>query len=265
MELYLNTYGSYLHKVGEVFEIKVEGVKKKISPKKIKSIVITNGAYLSSDAISLAVKNNIDIVILDNYGDVVGRFWHSKFGSTAYIRRRQLEIFEGEKGFAFAKILIVKKVETTIEHLKKLKNNRTRKKEYFGLQINKIDIFLEKIKRMDGNLEEKRNTLMAYEGNISKIYYETISEIIPKEFNFTGRSFRPAKDEYNCMLNYGFGILYNRVEKALIIAGLDPFIGVLHTDNYGKKSLIFDIIEIFRYYVLEVVLKLFTQKCCDKL
>jgi hypothetical protein len=37
------------------------------------------------------------------------------------------------------------------------------------------------------------------------------------------------------MLNYGHGVLYSMVEKACIIAGLDPYIGVLHTDNYNNK------------------------------
>ena len=35
------------------------------------------------------------------------------------------------------------------------------------------------------------------------------------------------------------------VEKAYIIAGLDQYIGFLHTDNYNKKSLVFDVIELF--------------------
>jgi CRISPR-associated protein Cas1 len=43
------------------------------------------------------------------------------------------------------------------------------------------------------------------------------------------------------MLNYSYGVLYSLVEKACILAGLDPFVGFLHTDNYNKKSLVFDL------------------------
>jgi CRISP-associated protein Cas1 len=39
------------------------------------------------------------------------------------------------------------------------------------------------------------------------------------------------------------------VEKACIIAGLDPYVGFLHTDSYNKMSLVFDIIEMFRTLV----------------
>jgi CRISPR-associated protein Cas1 len=62
------------------------------------------------------------------------------------------------------------------------------------------------------------------------------------------------------MLNYGYGVLYSMVEKACIIAGLDPYTGFLHTDNYNKKSLVFDIIEMFRTFVDETVVHLFSKR-----
>ena len=92
MDLYINSYGTYLHKVGEMFELEAEldgkKIKQKISPLKIKSIIISTSARITTDAIKLAVENNIDIVMLDDFGNPYGRFWHSKFGSTAYIRRK---------------------------------------------------------------------------------------------------------------------------------------------------------------------------------
>ena len=45
---------------------------------------------------------------------------------------------------------------------------------------------------------------------------------------------------------YAYGVLYGLVEKACIVAGLDPFVGFLHTDNYNKTSLVFHLIEPFR-------------------
>ena len=48
------------------------------------------------------------------------------------------------------------------------------------------------------------------------------------------------------MLNYSYGVLYGRVERLLILAGLDPFIGFFHCDSYKKPSLVYDLIEPFR-------------------
>ena len=93
---------------------------------------------------------------------------------------------------------------------------------------------------------------------------------MPDRYKFDGRSRNPAKDEFNALLNYTYGILYSMVEKACIIAGLDPYVGIIHTDNYNKKSLVFDLIENFRIWADETVIKLFAgrdvkQECFDKL
>jgi len=101
---------------------------------------------------------------------------------------------------------------------------------------------------------------LGYEGAGGKIYFETINYIIPDRFKFEGRSRNPAKDEFNALLNYGYGVLYSMVEKACIIAGLDPYVGFIHTDNYNKKSLVFDLIEMFRIWVDETVVYLFSSR-----
>jgi CRISPR-associated protein Cas1 len=71
---------------------------------------------------------------------------------------------------------------------------------------------------------------------------------------------RPAKDAFNAMLNYGYGILYGRVEKALLLAGLDPFIGFFHRDDYNLTSMVFDFIEPYRIHADYTVFRLFSGK-----
>lgn len=48
------------------------------------------------------------------------------------------------------------------------------------------------------------------------------------------------------MLNYGYGILYNRILTSITVAGLNPNISYLHKEQKGKPTLIFDLIETFR-------------------
>jgi len=50
------------------------------------------------------------------------------------------------------------------------------------------------------------------------------------------------------------------VEKSIIIAGLDPYIGFIHTDNYNKKSFVFDLIELYRTYADQTVVPIFTRR-----
>ena len=264
MDLYISDYGTAVRKNGKMFEIISGENKNLISPLKIKSIVMTKGVSLSTDTLELAIENNIDVIMVDEFGNPYGRFWHSRFGSTAYIRRKQIEIFENEKGIEFAKEWLTNKIKNCSLHLKDLQIKRESKRDYIETERIKMQKYIYKIKAVSGNLQEKRNVLMGYEGNAGKIYYGVLAELMPKEFKFEGRSMQPARDEFNSLLNYTFGILYSKVERACIIAGLDPYIGVLHSDNYGKKSLVFDIIENYRHLASRSVFTLFTQKKINK-
>ncbi|MBN1798031.1 MAG: CRISPR-associated endonuclease Cas1 [Spirochaetales bacterium] len=264
MDLYINTFGTYLRKSQDMFELEKDGQKTRVSPKKVRSIIIGTSVFLTTDAVKLAVENNIDILMTDDFGNPYGRFWHSRFGSTAFIRRRQLEIFDTEEGLELAKNWIKNKINSSIDHLKELEYKRYSKSAIIEEKIGEIAKFIQKLDEVSGTLEEKRNTIMAYEGNAARHYYEILSYLIPEPFRFEGRSYRPAKDEFNCLLNYAFGVLYGKVEKACIIAGLDPFVGILHVDNYNKKSLVFDLIENFRHLAWRTVFSMFSRKKINK-
>ncbi len=260
MQIVINTFGSYVSKKNDCFLIKNEKNSQEISYKKVSQIMITTAASISTDAIELAIDNNIDILFLDKYGNPYGRIWHTKLGSTVMIRRNQLLFSFDERGLNLSKEWIIKKFENQIDFLQKLYNYRERKGDYILEAIESIKNSIEKLGNITGTLDEKRDNIRGIEGAAGKVYFETISKILPDKYKFAGRSRMPANDEFNAMLNYGYGILYSMIEKACIIAGLDPYIGFIHSDNYNKKSLVFDLIEMYRTYNDKVVVYQFTQK-----
>jgi len=260
MQLVINTYGSYLRKNGECFLVKNEDKVFEVSAKKVDSIMITTSAYLSTDALKMATENNIDVIFLDEFGDPYGRVWHSKLGSTVLIRRKQLEISAVAEGLELAKEWVVRKLDNQIDFIDRLKRPREDKQERLEEASQGIRGVRERLVSITGTIEDRRGTIMALEGAAGKIYFDTLSYIMPERFKFDGRSRNPAKDEFNALLNYGYGVLYSLVEKACIIAGLDPYVGFLHTDNYNKKSLVFDLIEMFRISAEETVVYLFSGR-----
>lgn len=66
-------------------------------------------------------------------------------------------------------------------------------------------------------------------------------------------------DVANAMLNYGYGLLYGRIEGALIKAGIDPYVGVMHRDDYNRPVLVYDVIELYRVWIDYVVFSLLCQ------
>jgi CRISPR-associated protein Cas1 len=204
--------------------------------------------------------NNIDIIFLDKYGSPYGRVWHSKLGSTTLIRRRQLEMSESEQGLILAKVWVAVTVSNQSEFLGRMSRPRKDKAEKLTGSSNGLKEIRKKLGALSGTLDERRGTIMGLEGTAGRIYYELLSHVMPERFRFNGRSRNPAKDEFNAMLNYGYGVLYSLVEKGCILAGLDPYIGFVHTDNYNKKSLVFDLIELFRIYAEEPIVFLFSGR-----
>jgi CRISPR-associated protein Cas1 len=260
MQLVINTYGSYLRKNGDCFLVKNEDKVFEVSVKKVDSIMITTSAYLSTDALKFAIENNIDVIFLDEYGDPYGRVWHSKLGSTVLIRRKQLEVSEKDEGLELSKEWVIKKIENQADFLERLKRPREDKALKLDESIRALGEIKEKMSALQGTIDERRGTIMGFEGSAGRIYFDALSYIMPERFRFEGRSRNPAKDEFNAMLNYAYGVLYSLVEKACIVAGLDPYIGFVHTDNYNKKSLVFDLIEMFRIFAEETVVYLFSGR-----
>lgn len=262
MELVINTRGSKISKSNECFLICVNDVREEISSKKVERILITTSANITTDALKLAVENNIDVIFLEYSGKPFARVWHSKLGSITTIRRNQLKLRELELGTELVKELIIQKLENQNKHLKKLKLNRSDKKiEIINKAIEIIDSHKNNISILKGDsIMMIREIIEGYEGHSARVYFETLSNLLAEKYSFDGRSKNPAKDEFNCMLNYAYGILYSRVETACIIAGLDPYIGIMHVDNYNRTSLVFDLIEIYIVYMDEIVFGLFSKR-----
>lgn len=269
MQLYINTYGTYVHIKDEMFEIRIRKddkvEKHHYSAKKVTSIIISLGAALSSDAVKLAVENNIDIVFADWKGFPYGRIWHSKLGSTTKIRKAQLEASLNETGLKWIKEWVSEKIRNQTDFIKNLKKHRQTKADYLSDKIEKLqDLEISIIKLKGSCVADVADTIRGIEGTAGRLYFETLSNVLSEEYKFDGRSSRPAKDPFNTFLNYAYGVLYSKIEKALMIAGLDPYVGFMHRDDYNQLSFVFDFIEPYRIYTDTVVFRLFSAKKVNK-
>lgn len=268
MQLHLHTYGAYLHVKDAMFDIRrkqpdgawvsVPGV----AAHKVKSIWLSPGTALSSDAVALALRNNIDIVFLESNGQPLGRVWHSKLGSTTRIRKCQLEASLDGRAIHWTRVWLAQKLENQADFIRDLKKHRSQHQDYLSDKIGKIDALRAAILALDGPVlnEAVAGTLHGLEGTAGRLYFEVLSFVFPATWQFYGRSSRPAKDVFNAFLNYAYGVLYARVEKSLMLAGLDPYVGFLHRDDYNHKSLVYDFIEPYRAWADKVVFTLFSSK-----
>ena len=260
MELVLNTYGVSLNRDNEAFVITIKGEKKRVPTTGIKSILIGKGAQITSDAIMLAIEKEIEIVFMDKGGTPVGRVWSPKYGSISTIRKGQLNFTFSPDAVEWIKNVICRKIENQQALLLMLNQNDYVTEQLCKKSIEKLEDYVNKIKTLKGDVvNDVATQLRGWEGIASKIYFDMLNYYIPAEYRFESRSQHPARDVVNAMLNYGYGLLYNKIEGSLIKVGVDPYIGILHRDDYNRPVLVYDVIELYRVWVDYIVYNLVAQ------
>lgn len=265
MELVLNTFGTSLVKDnGNLVVVHKDG--KQIVPlDKLKTILISKGAKLSSDAALLAIENEIEILFVDGIGKPQGRLWSVRYGSISTIRRKQLDFTLSSRSLIWIKGILEQKLNNQVALLYSLCPIDWENQNKLDIAINRINDYKTKIKQVDAEvISEVSPSLRGWEGAASRNYFEIIRLLLPVEYKFETRKQHPATDVFNCLLNYGYGVLYGKVEGALIKAGLDPYVGVMHREDYNRPVLVFDVIEKYRVWIDFVVYKLLEQKVINE-
>ena len=268
LQLYITSYGAYLHVKDALFELRLkeeDGSTRKLhyAARKVKSIIFTVAGALSTEAVKLALEHNVDILFSEYDGQPLGRVWHSRLGSTTRIRKQQLRASVQPAALRYTVEWLTRKLEQQATLLTTLRKHRKRQADLLDERRERITALGESMTALvdpQRCISEVADVLRGLEGTAGRLYFQTLSAVLPPTYSFEGRSFRPAVDPFNAFLNYTYGILYGRIEKALMIAGLDPFVGFLHRDDYNQKSMVFDFIEPYRVHADYTVFRLFSGK-----
>ncbi|MDA6816069.1 CRISPR-associated endonuclease Cas1, partial [Escherichia coli] len=78
------------------------------------------------------------------------------------------------------------------------------------------------------------------EGESAQLYFSVFDEFILQqkdEFRFVTRSKRPPLDNVNALLSFSYSVATGMCTSALETVGLDPYVGFMHTDRPGRRSL----------------------------
>lgn len=258
MQLIINTTNTKLSVKNKLFFIENNIVQKHINPKKVSGIAITVNCTLNASIIKLAAQNQIPIYFYNNFGTIQAKMYSPYFKNLANLRRKQLLFYTTNSATNWIISTLLKKGNRQINNLNKFNKNNN---SSIINNINKIQKLLKKLRPYSQqSIDECRNNLMGIEGNISKYYFQSLALLLPKEYNFKTRNRKPALDYFNAALNYLYGMTYSVVESGVFAKGLDPFNGYLHTENYQKTALVFDLIEPIRPIIDEILITLCLNK-----
>ncbi|MCM0721969.1 CRISPR-associated endonuclease Cas1 [Parabacteroides sp. W1-Q-101] len=261
MELVLNTFGVALNRDNEGFVILTKEGKQRIPSEGITSIQISRGAQITSDAVLLAIEKEIEVLFMDKSGKPIGRIWSPKYGSVSTVRKGQLSFTFSKDAVSWIKEVISRKIENQQALLLMMISRTEDKEKVVNKSVNRLEDYRTKVKGIEGEIvSDVAPSLRGWEGLSSKIYFETLNLFLPEKYRFETRSQHPAMDVANALFNYGYGLLYGKIEGALIKAGIDPYVGVMHRDDYNRPVLVYDVIELYRVWVDYVVCSLLMQE-----
>lgn len=228
-------------------------------------VVAGRGISVSADAIEACTEKGIPIFFLDSLGRAYAALYSAGLTGTVQTRRAQLAALAadldgavyGQRGVAAALAFAEGKIHNQANLLRYVGKYREETAPDLFRQIDgcagEVMAHLEELEKLAGatRIGDIRFELLGIEGRAAQRYWGAVKMILPKEAGWPGRKRRGAKDPVNSLLNYGYGILYSQVERALVLAGLDPYGGFVHVDRPGKPSLVLDCIEEFRQTVVD--------------
>lgn len=219
-------------------------------------LILGTGVALSADAVEACCTAGIPIHFLDPDGRPYAALYSAGLTGTVLTRREQLLAYRDRRGVELALAFARGKITNQSNFLRYLARYREEAAPEVGRCLNeaveRVREALDDLRHLRGDtVDQVRDQILAIEGRAAQRYWEALQAVIPPSYHWPGRVTRGAQDPINAALNYGYGILYGQVERALVLAGLDPYGGFIHADRPGKPSLVFDLIEEFRTVVVD--------------
>jgi CRISPR-associated protein Cas1 len=219
-------------------------------------VVVDNGVGISSDVVRVCSEEGIPIHFISKHGSTLAGLYATGLNGTILTRRAQLLAYTTTQGVTISKAFVQGKLANQANLLRYFAKSRREEQPALCQEIDLVvaalrDAQLAVADLQHSRMQEVREPLLSIEGRAAQQYWHIIKYILPPAVQWPGRETRGARDLFNALLNYGYGVLYSQVEQAILLAGLDPYAGFLHTDRPGKPSLVLDLIEEFRQCVVD--------------
>ena len=257
--LTVSEFGSFLGIAGQRLIVKHEGaVVAEVALSRLRSIsILKDGVSISSNLISACAVRGIKLFFLDWRGRIASAVIGQNQHAVVALRKAQFQTIDDNlRSCALAKVIISTKIRnqrSVVRYFFKYLSKDGDEDQVLAVRsyLSSVDEFLNQLKGLDGSVSNWKNFLFGIEGKAANQYWQTLSsiELLPNDFFV--REGRNALSITNKALNYGYAILISYVWSAIDNAGLEVYAGILHVDRPGKPSLVLDLMEEYRAWVVD--------------
>lgn len=250
--LYVTTEDAYLALDGENIVIRADNEEKARVPMHNLENIVTFGRQGASPALMRhAADSGIGLSFFSGSGQFLCRIEGETRGNVL-LRRQQYRIADDEaQALPIAGNMIGAKTANSRAVLQRALRDHPMipQAERIRAVTDYLQASMSKIRRADS-----LDTLRGLEGANAASYFGVLDGLILHNraaFSFDTREKRPPTDPVNAMLSFCYTLLANECASALNAVGLDPYVGFMHTDRPGRKSLALDLMEELRSVVCD--------------
>lgn len=267
-ELIINTYGTYIGVSNKGITVKVYGKQQPMPPtQNLQHItVLSNGVSLSSNAVDYCMQNQIGIDFFTSTGHHIGSLLSGHYmQSLLWEKQAMLPLAQKSKLAATLIYGKLKNQQNLIKYFHKYHKTTSEtlcaKYKEIIPQLNALSKTCKQISASATVTDDYRTKLLSLEAQGAEAYWDYIRELISDDdVHFLRRERHGATDLVNCLLNYGYALLYARVWQALLYRKLNPAESVLHVRQPGKPTFVYDVVELFRTQTVDRIVITLVQK-----
>ena len=215
-------------------------------------VLATGATSISGRALRRLAELGVRVLVLGHRGHVVAEQRPvDRVNKTVETRLAQYRAKIEGWGLGYAAEMVISKILNQARLLRYIA--KSRREPWLRNESYRVEEEATKLHKAitSGSLDAE--TIRLHESRAARKYWQALAALLPGDLGFTGRD--PMGDDgVNKALNYGYAILYAITYDALIVAGLDPYAGLLHTDRSGKPSLVYDYSDTYKPVTIDKAL-----------
>lgn len=221
---------------------------------KVEDVVIIGNIGISTPAIKRLLDLGVNVTFLTVEGRYHGRLVGGVSAHAALRAAQYRRLADREWSLRLAQRFVEGKLRNCRALLRRFARNRTEVAAEVDNAAYDLERLIERVPRTT-----TLNALMGVEGSATARYFGGVRALIGPEWRFEARIRRPPPDRVNALLSFGYTLLVHKMLGAVEGVGFDPYAGFLHQIDYGRPSLVLDLIEEFRPLLVDSLV----IRCCN--
>ncbi len=231
--------------------IQLEGDKKRIPIEQVDAILLYGAAQITSQALHLCRYENVAVQWVSSGGRPIGTV--SPPGRVRQRIRQYDALTKPEVCLRLARKTVATRIRFQLQYLMR----GTRGKDSARCAITKdLDLIRNAASKVEAC--DSLDRLRGLEGIAAKSYFASFSSLLNERvqdsLRMSRRTKHPPRDRVNCLLSFGYGMIFGLVQRVLLAVGLEPAFGYFHQPRSTAPPLVLDVMEIFRTLLWEMPL-----------